>query len=225
MRFMYVVIAGVIVAVLAYVLLWHPDLSNGQTSTADSSYETATSGSINLSPSLDPMHASETAGDENGRPKELVSSIYDYGLEYRQKATSAAENLIQHYPRESYNRWSPTRVDPFSILNGSYLEESAMPKTISVTPFPDISFVADQTDYLILEESYSAIWRGKIRPLTHLQRADWYSVNAHADSRLSGAFVVLQTYFKKTCRNRIRGVMFAHSKLTILATRRLANLE
>lgn len=164
MRLVYVVIAGILVAILGYVLFWHPGLPNRQTSAVDTSYETATSGRYNSSPSLDPMRGSETAAEETERSKELISSIYDYGPEYREKAIKAAEDLIQYYPRESYNRWRPIRVDPFSFLNGSYLEEGAMPKTISVTPFPSDSFVADQIQYTIFDGSTKgAIWRGKIR--------------------------------------------------------------
>lgn len=102
-----------------------------------------------------------SSGEET--PKEFVESIYDFGLEYRVVAIKAAEDMIQHYDRDSYLRWKAISIDPDSHLAGSYLKDGAMPKSIAVTPFPDVSIVADQTDYQVMEHIQSAIWTGSIR--------------------------------------------------------------
>jgi len=95
--------------------------------------------------------------------KELVESIYDFGLEYRARAVKAAEDRMQHYDRDSYLRWEPISIDPASHLTGSYLKNGAMPESIAITPFPDISIVADQVDYHVMEHIQGAIWKGSIR--------------------------------------------------------------
>ena len=95
--------------------------------------------------------------------KELVRSIYDFGVEYRVRAVKSAEDSVQHYDRNSYLRWEPISVDPDSVLAGSYLIDGAMPESIAITPFPDISIVADQTDYVVMEHIQSATWKGSIR--------------------------------------------------------------
>ncbi|MDJ0709587.1 MAG: hypothetical protein QNJ14_04310 [Woeseiaceae bacterium] len=153
----------VAVAGFVYIIAWLPPDSNDQLPATDEAYTSKGPANDGLAPNLAAVRVSDPPAEETKVPKELVSSIYDRGLEFREMATSAAENLIQHYPRESYNRWAPVRIDPFSIMNGSYLDEGAMPETISVTPFPDVSFVADQTRYTVMEESHGAVWRGKIR--------------------------------------------------------------
>lgn len=100
---------------------------------------------------------------EDDAPNELVRSIYDFDLAYSSKAVKAAEDLMQHHVREGYVRFEPIYVDPFSHLRGSYLEDGSMPTSISITPFQDISIVADQLDYQIMGHIQAAIWIGKIR--------------------------------------------------------------
>lgn len=95
-------------------------------------------------------------------PKELISSIYDFGPDYRDLATRVVEDTIQHYDPSSYVRWSPVRIEPLSYLNWSYLEEDALPNAISITLFPDVSYVATQTEYQIFSDSEGAIWYGSI---------------------------------------------------------------
>ena len=96
-------------------------------------------------------------------PIELVSSIYDFDVDYRLKAIEAAEGAVQYTDRDSYSRYNAISIDPKLILLGNYMEHGAMPLSISLTPFQDISIVADQTDYRIIEESQGAIWIGSIR--------------------------------------------------------------
>jgi len=94
---------------------------------------------------------------------ELVGSIYSREIGYRAKATKAAEDMMQHFHPDSYLRWEPISIEPIDILTGDFLVDGTMPSSISVSPFADVSVVADQERYLIMEASNSAIWSGKIR--------------------------------------------------------------
>lgn len=95
-------------------------------------------------------------------PREIVHSIYDNNLEYRQKAQAAAESYITPFTSDSIRRWRPVLVDPSDFLSGSYLDIGSVPETIQISPFPDISFTAVQSNYTIMESIESASWEGVI---------------------------------------------------------------
>jgi len=107
-------------------------------------------------------------GDEPPSPPsdlgpELIHAIAEYDVEYQVRANSVAQDLMQHWPEESYIRWRPVRIEPRSFLSRSHMDDGAMPNTISITPFPDVTIVADVSDYMIIDANDDAIWKGQIR--------------------------------------------------------------
>ena len=53
---------------------------------------------------------------------ELIHSISEYQIEYQTRAESVANELMQHWPKESYVRWRPVRIKPGEVLNGDFLK-------------------------------------------------------------------------------------------------------
>ena len=102
------------------------------------------------------------SGPDNSPPQELIKSIYDYDSTFSQSAQAAAQDMVSYYDRNSYLRWQSVHLDPKLILKGDYLKDGAMPKTLQISPFPDTTFVATQTQYNIMEHIASAIWTGSI---------------------------------------------------------------
>jgi len=94
---------------------------------------------------------------------EVVTSIYKQDLAYRVMAQRVAEEMIEHHETSRYLRWEPVRIDPLQMINGSYLRDGALPRSLSIKPFTDANFVVDQTDYTVYSEDDGAVWEGMIR--------------------------------------------------------------
>lgn len=104
-----------------------------------------------------------SAGEEaQEAPREIVKSIYDYDLEYRTNAQAAAERMVAPFSPDSVMRWRPVRIEPASILTGSYLEAGSMPKSFQISPFPDTTFTVTETKYSIRDFTESVSWKGAI---------------------------------------------------------------
>ena len=93
---------------------------------------------------------------------ELIHSISEYQIEYQTRAESVANELMQHWPKESYVRWRPVRIKPREVLNGDFLKSGAMPTLLRLSPFPDIELDARQTRYTAFEHINQALWEGAI---------------------------------------------------------------
>lgn len=94
--------------------------------------------------------------------QEIVHSISEYGIEYKDRARVVSEEMMSHWPAESYLRWRPVRIEPSEVLRDDILSASAMPQFLSLTPFPDVTLVAQRASYLPIESTGGAIWEGVI---------------------------------------------------------------
>ena len=93
---------------------------------------------------------------------ELIGSVHDYGLQFRETAHRAAEELVGGFDPISMVRWRSVRLDPTEILDGSYLDKGAMPKSFQITPFPDTTFTVVESRYTIRSFTESAVWEGTV---------------------------------------------------------------
>jgi len=158
MRKPIVVMALLIVCMTAFIIY-----KNSQVARAPADSSQTTSIESLGHPSSESTDAQERPYTDKEPAREMVKSVYDLGLDYRVAAQKAVEDRMQHYPRDSYLRWEAIRVDANLYLAGSYRDEGALPASIALTPFPDISIVADRTEYTVMEHVQGAIWRGSIR--------------------------------------------------------------
>lgn len=149
------VFAILMLAILAVVLIISPDTSKQH----DVKVATGVTGEDDSGVQV-PAPESTAVVQQN---VQIADDIYDRDLAYRTRALASAENTMQHYDPDSYLRWRALNIEPGEHISGSYLSDNAMPKSISLTPFPDVSVIADQTNYQIFESSNGAIWTGKIR--------------------------------------------------------------
>ena len=95
-------------------------------------------------------------------PTELFESIYDRGREYANRAQAASDDTISHFDQDSIARWRPVFLDVNALIDGEYLSEGSVPDTVRISPFPDISYVAIKTNYVISPNNSGAIWSGSI---------------------------------------------------------------
>ena len=93
---------------------------------------------------------------------ELIHSISEYEIEYQTRAESVANELMQHWPKESYVRWRPVRIEPGEVLKGDFLKSGAMPTSLRLSPFPDIELFVHQTGYAAFEHINQALWDGAV---------------------------------------------------------------
>ena len=122
------------------------------------------SGELITAPRAVVRELDDSPNSHNNQPLvEVVTSIYNQDLAYRDIAQRVADEMIEHHETSRYRRWEPVRIDPSQIIDGSYLKHGAIPRSLSIAPFTDASFVVDQTDYTIFSENDGAIWEGKIR--------------------------------------------------------------
>jgi hypothetical protein len=98
----------------------------------------------------------------NGSGDEIVHSIFDYDVEYQERARAAVEELMYHRPQDSYVRWRPVRVVPREVLRDEILSDNAMPEALKITAFHDFAVSARKVRYTYFEHLGSAIWEGVI---------------------------------------------------------------
>ena len=110
-----------------------------------------------------PLDIERQATTPVATPIEIIGSIYDQDFEYSTRASAAADETMAHYPHEAFLRWWPVHIDPLVVLRKGYLSQDAMPSTLSLTLFPDLSFVVDQTGFTVMKQIDAAIWNGFIR--------------------------------------------------------------
>lgn len=159
MRILYALAAGLAIALLGYAFFWDANKLRDQSSSIVNPKTLTESEQNQIVPPSDSRGGDSQVAQS---PKELVRSIYDYDLSYRQQAEAAAESMISYFDPKSYLRWTPVRLEPNSILQGDYLREGAMPQVVRVSPFPDVTYTATQTEYTIREFIDSAKWKGAI---------------------------------------------------------------
>ncbi len=99
------------------------------------------------------------ADDSTG---EIVRSIYEYDIEYQERARDVATEKMSHWPEESYVRWRPVRVEPKQVLQEKSISENALPEFIQLTVFPDLIVNAQNTGYFFDDANGGAIWSGVI---------------------------------------------------------------
>lgn len=117
--------------------------------------------------------------------QEIVHSISEYDVEYQNRARAVAEEMMSHWPEESYVRWRPVRIEPSEVLQDEILSDSAMPELLQLTLYPDTIVSAQKTRYKYMEETGGAIWEGVI-PGFELSRVEIGIVTATGDT----AFVI-----------------------------------
>jgi len=113
---------------------------------------------------LKPVSTDESIVRPDGEemPQEIVRSIYDYDLDYREAAQQAADSHIALFSSDSVTRYRPVRLEPSNFLTGSYLDEGSVATSFSISPFPDTTFTVVATKYTIREYTESASWEGAI---------------------------------------------------------------
>lgn len=103
-----------------------------------------------------------SSGGEADDAVQYGQSIYNFDLDYRQRAQLAAEAYLAPWGADAVSRWRPLHVDPKSILLTSYMKPDAMPERIVISPFDDLIFEAVRTEYEVFEAIESAQWQGKL---------------------------------------------------------------
>jgi hypothetical protein len=93
---------------------------------------------------------------------ELVHSIKEYDIEYQSRAEAVTNELMQHWPKESYVRWRPVRIDPSEFLNGDSLVFGAMPTSLRLSPFPDVELNVHLTKFNAVDHMDAAAWTGEV---------------------------------------------------------------
>jgi len=106
------------------------------------------------------ISVSDVLAEDSGG--EIVHSIYEYDIEYQERARVVAAEMMSHWPEESYVRWRPVRIDPKQVLQEKTISENALPEFIQLTVFPDLIVNAQYTSYFFDDASGGAIWRGVI---------------------------------------------------------------
>ena len=100
-------------------------------------------------PNTDAKIASASTSQQ--APQEIIKSVYDYDLEFRQRTEEAAERKVSEYDPNGYVRWRAVRIEPKTILRYSHLKSGAMPESIKLSLFPDKTYIAKETEYTIFE--------------------------------------------------------------------------
>lgn len=106
------------------------------------------------------INSNNHGGREN--PREMVGSIYDADLAFRKAAQLASEDLVARLDPERFMRWQAVHIEPDEFLEGSYLVAGSVPRSFTISPFPDLTFTVVETDYTVRDETESASWTGKI---------------------------------------------------------------
>lgn len=109
---------------------------------------------------LSSMSVSDVIAQAPG--EEVVHSIFEYDIEYQERARAVVAEMMYHWPEESYVRWRPVRVEPSAVLEEDIASDYAMPALLQLTVFPDIIVSAQRTRYSYFEASGNAIWEGVI---------------------------------------------------------------
>ena len=94
--------------------------------------------------------------------EEIVHSIFDYDIEYQERARSVVAEMMYHWREDSYVRWRPVRIVPREVLQEEFLSDDAMPESLRLTIFPDMIVSAERTRYNYIEATGGAIWEGVI---------------------------------------------------------------
>ena len=110
-----------------------------------------------LSSSIGVADVSGSASDE-----EIVHSIFEYDIEYQERARAVVEEKMYHWPEESYVRWRPVRIEPSEVLQEELVSDNAMPASLQLTLFHDLIVSAQRTGYTYIEATGDAIWEGVI---------------------------------------------------------------
>lgn len=110
----------------------------------------------------EPVDESEIS-EERVSQFELARSVYEADRDFREEAIAAVEKemtqRLNTYP-DGWIRWQPLWVDPYDITNGDYLNENAVAREFTVSPFPDRTYRATRTEYRPRARSASASWFG-----------------------------------------------------------------
>ena len=114
-----------------------------------------------------PSTAAELANSNYAAAQEIVHDISEFDSSYQNRARAIVESMMSHYPEDSYIRWRPVRIDTSEVLRKHYLEPDAMPISLWLSPFPDVSLFVQQSKYTPLryskfEYANGAIWEGYI---------------------------------------------------------------
>jgi hypothetical protein len=103
-----------------------------------------------------------SSGGEADDAVQYGQSIYNFDLDYQQKAQLAAEAYLAPWGADAVLRWRPLHVDPNAILLAGYMQPNAMPEKLTFSPFEDMVFEAVRTDYQIHGHIESANWKGRL---------------------------------------------------------------
>jgi hypothetical protein len=93
---------------------------------------------------------------------EIIHSIFDYDVAYQERARAAVEEMMYHWPQNSYVRWRPVRIVPSEVLQEEMSSHNAMPAMLQLTVFHDIILSARKTRYTYFEETGDSIWEGVV---------------------------------------------------------------
>jgi hypothetical protein len=94
--------------------------------------------------------------------EEVVHSIFEYDIEYQERARAVVAEKMYHWPEESYVRWRPIRIEPREVLREEIVSDNAMPASLQLTLFHDMIVSAQRTRYMYIEATGDAIWEGVI---------------------------------------------------------------
>jgi hypothetical protein len=94
--------------------------------------------------------------------EEVVHSIFEYDVEYQERARAVVAEMMYHWPEESYVRWRPVRIEPREVLQEEIVSDNAMPASLQLTLFHDMIVSAQRTRYMYIEATGDAIWEGVI---------------------------------------------------------------
>jgi len=98
----------------------------------------------------------------SSEPKEILRSLDDADRGFRDSALAEVERYIQDFDADgnSVLRWQPVWIDEGDLVAGNHLDEGAVASEFRISPFPQLSFKATQTEYRVWEVNNQASWHG-----------------------------------------------------------------
>ena len=93
-----------------------------------------------------------------------ITSVYGVDRDLRDAAVSEAEKIMDGFSEHSAGvvRWEPVIVDSSSIVIGDFLSSDGVAEEFTISPFTDVTFTAEKTDYRSRAHSRSATWEGEL---------------------------------------------------------------
>ncbi len=97
-----------------------------------------------------------------GEPKEIIRSLSDADRDFRDLALAEVERYIRDFDADgdSVLRWESVWIDEGDLIAGSLLDAGAVATEFRISPFPQLSFKATQTEYRVWEVNNQASWHG-----------------------------------------------------------------